>query len=54
MIKDWTSSYSGGLYGLAFLCVVSAIVCALFLDIPIRNAGRLRGANGEVVHSEAD
>lgn len=34
VIKDWTSSYSGGLYGLAFLCVISAVVCALFLDIP--------------------
>jgi ACS family tartrate transporter-like MFS transporter len=34
VIKDWTGSYSGGLYGLAFLCVISAVVCALFLDIP--------------------
>jgi MFS transporter, ACS family, tartrate transporter len=34
VIKDWTNSYSGGLYGLAFLCVISAVVCALFLDIP--------------------
>ena len=33
-IKDWTDSYAGGLYGLAFLCVLSAVVCALFLDIP--------------------
>ena len=34
VIKDWTDSYAGGLYGLAFLCVISAVVCALFLDIP--------------------
>src|SRR3984957_1578613 len=40
VIKDWTNSYSGGLYGLAFLCVISAVVCALFLDIPDPNAAR--------------
>src|ERR1044071_5612179 len=34
VVKDLTQSYSGGLYGLAFLCVISAVVCALFLDIP--------------------
>ena len=34
VVKDWTGSYAGGLYGLAFLCVISAVVCALFLDIP--------------------
>jgi ACS family tartrate transporter-like MFS transporter len=34
VIKDWTDSYAGGLYGLAFLCLISAVVCALFLDIP--------------------
>jgi ACS family tartrate transporter-like MFS transporter len=34
VIKDWSGSYAGGLYGLAFLCVISAVVCALFLDIP--------------------
>jgi len=34
IIKDWTGSYAGGLYGLAFLCLISAVVCALFLDIP--------------------
>jgi MFS transporter, ACS family, tartrate transporter len=34
VMKDWTNSYSGGIYGLAFLCVISAIVCALFLEIP--------------------
>jgi ACS family tartrate transporter-like MFS transporter len=34
VVKDWTDSYAGGLYGLAFLCVISAVVCALFLHIP--------------------
>jgi len=48
VVKDLTGSYSGGLYGLAFLCVISAVVCALFLDIP-DPVGQ-----GTVVHSEAD
>ena len=34
VVKDLTGSYAGGLYGLAFLCVISAVVCALFLEIP--------------------
>jgi ACS family tartrate transporter-like MFS transporter len=34
VLKDWTGSYAGGIYGLAFLCLISAIVCALFLEIP--------------------
>jgi ACS family tartrate transporter-like MFS transporter len=34
VIKDWTGNYSGGILGLAFLCVMSAVVCALFLEIP--------------------
>jgi ACS family tartrate transporter-like MFS transporter len=42
-IRDWTDSYSGGLYGLAFLCVISAVVCALFLDIPDPNFARRGG-----------
>jgi hypothetical protein len=29
LIKVWTDSYAGGLYGLAFLCVPSAVVCAV-------------------------
>ena len=33
-MKDLTGSYAGGLYGLALLCVLSAMVCALFLHIP--------------------
>jgi len=34
VVKDWTGTYAAGIYGLAFLCLVSAVVCALFLDIP--------------------
>jgi ACS family tartrate transporter-like MFS transporter len=34
VVRDFTGSYSGGLYGLAALCVISALVCALFLNIP--------------------
>ena len=33
-MKDATGSFSGGLYGLALLSLVSAVVCALFLHIP--------------------
>jgi ACS family tartrate transporter-like MFS transporter len=33
-MKDLTGNYSGGLYGLALLSLVSAVVCALFLHIP--------------------
>jgi ACS family tartrate transporter-like MFS transporter len=32
-MKDLTGSYAGGLYGLALLCLGSAIVCAFFLNI---------------------
>ncbi len=34
VVKDMTGSYSGGLYGLAFLCLISSVVCAFFLHIP--------------------
>src|SRR5205085_10358464 len=34
VMKDLTGSYAGGLYGLALLSFVSAVVCALFLHIP--------------------
>jgi MFS transporter, ACS family, tartrate transporter len=34
LMKDATGSFSGGLYGLALLTLVSSIVCALFLHIP--------------------
>jgi ACS family tartrate transporter-like MFS transporter len=33
VMKDLTGSYAGGLYGLAFLCLGAAIVCAFFLNI---------------------
>jgi MFS transporter, ACS family, tartrate transporter len=35
-MKDMTGSYAGGLYGLALLGLIAAIVCALFLHIPNR------------------
>jgi hypothetical protein len=38
------ASYAGGLYGLAFLCVMSAVVCALFLHIPNPTVTRGRTA----------
>jgi ACS family tartrate transporter-like MFS transporter len=50
VIRDATGSYSGGLYGLAALCVISAIVCALFLDIPNPTAAE----RGEPVKAGAD
>jgi ACS family tartrate transporter-like MFS transporter len=34
IMKDATGNFSGGLYGLALLSLVSAVVCALFLHIP--------------------
>ena len=33
-MKDLTGNFAGGLYGLALLSLISAIVCALFLHIP--------------------
>jgi ACS family tartrate transporter-like MFS transporter len=33
-MKDATGSYAGGLYGLALLGIIAAVVCALFLNIP--------------------
>jgi ACS family tartrate transporter-like MFS transporter len=36
VMKDMTGSYAGGLYGLALLGLIAAIVCALFLHIPNR------------------
>jgi ACS family tartrate transporter-like MFS transporter len=38
LMKDWTASYSGGLYGLALTALISAFVCAFFLHIPNRAA----------------
>jgi ACS family tartrate transporter-like MFS transporter len=34
VMKDLTGSYAGGLYGLALLGLIAAIVCAAFLHIP--------------------
>jgi ACS family tartrate transporter-like MFS transporter len=36
VMKDLTGSFAGGLYGLALLGLIAAIVCALFLHIPNR------------------
>src|SRR3981081_2464754 len=36
VMRDLSGSYAGGLYGLAFLGLMAAIVCALFLHIPKR------------------
>jgi MFS transporter, ACS family, tartrate transporter len=38
VMKDATGSFSGGLYGLALLGLISAIVCAFFLHIPTARA----------------
>ena len=34
LMKDYTGSFTGGLYGLAILSLMSSVVCALFLHIP--------------------
>ena len=47
VMKDLTGSYAGGLYGLALLCFVSALVCALFLHIPNRIASGAVSAPAE-------
>jgi len=44
VVKDFTGSYAGGLYGLAALCSISAVVCALFLNIPDPAAAARGGA----------
>src|SRR6266480_828771 len=36
LMKDWTGSFAGGLYGLALFGLISAFVCAFFLHIPNR------------------
>jgi MFS transporter, ACS family, tartrate transporter len=47
VMKDLTGSYAGGLYGLALLGLIAAIVCALFLHIPNRVASAVVGAPAE-------
>ena len=34
LLKDMTGSFAGGLFGLALLSLIAALVCAFFLDIP--------------------
>jgi ACS family tartrate transporter-like MFS transporter len=47
VMKDLTGSYSGGLYGLALLGLIAAIICALFLHIPNRMPASVVGAPAE-------
>jgi len=47
VMKDLTGSYAGGVYGLALLGLVAAIVCALFLHIPNRIPSSALGAPAE-------
>src|SRR3954466_5673551 len=47
VMKDLTGSYAGGLYGLALLGLIAAIVCALFLHIPKRLPSSTVGAPAE-------
>jgi ACS family tartrate transporter-like MFS transporter len=49
VMRDATGSYAGGLYGLALLCLVSTLVCALVLDIPdpARTPALPRGASAD-------
>jgi ACS family tartrate transporter-like MFS transporter len=47
VMKDLTGSYAGGLYGLALLGLIAAIVCALFLHIPSRVPSSAIGAPAE-------
>jgi ACS family tartrate transporter-like MFS transporter len=47
VMKDLTGSYAGGLYGLALLGLLAAIVCALFLHIPNRLPAEPVGAPAE-------
>jgi MFS transporter, ACS family, tartrate transporter len=49
LMQDLTGSYAGGLYGLALLCLGSAIVCAFCLHIP-----NVVAARAQPVTSEAD
>jgi ACS family tartrate transporter-like MFS transporter len=47
VMKDLTGNYAGGLYGLALLSLIAAIVCALFLHIPNRLPSAAVGAPAE-------
>ena len=52
VVKDATGSFSGGLYGLALLGLISALVCAFFLHIP--TARVLPAAPARVAPSAGD
>jgi MFS transporter, ACS family, tartrate transporter len=47
VMKDLTGNYAGGLYGLALLGLIAAVVCALFLHIPNRMPSSVVGAPAE-------
>src|SRR5215467_2171117 len=47
LMKDMTASFAGGLYGLALLGLIAAIVCAAFLHIPKRLPSEIVGAPAE-------
>ena len=46
VMKDLTGSFAGGLYGLALLGLLAAIVCAFFLHIPDRTRAATTSALG--------
>ena len=52
VMKDATGSFAGGLFGLALLSLVAAVVCAFFLHIP--NPITTRSGLVEVAPAEAD
>jgi len=52
-MKDATGSFAGGLYGLALLSLMAAVVCALFLHIP-NPADATTSAAAEAAPAEAD
>jgi len=54
VVKDWSGSFSGGLYGLAALCLMSSIVCAFFLHIPNPVLGEGESADAQVAGAQAD
>ena len=46
-MKDVTGSYAGGLYGLAFLCLISSVVCAFWLHIPNAVSGQAQAVGSQ-------
>jgi ACS family tartrate transporter-like MFS transporter len=54
VVKDWSGSFSGGLYGLAFLCLMSSIVCAFFLHIPNPVLGEAQATAAQPAGAQAD